>query len=178
MAFIMNSRSHLRILAFSGLAVALASGIAFFGSSTATATARPGFTNASLKGSYALRGIGGANEAASIGVTVFDGAGTATRSLILNEATPEGRDVIAIKSTGMYTVNPDGTGTAVLANTLPDGSSVNFSFDFVITRVTGSASTSSFVWRESLLGTEVFLMQREPGIAARLVTFELTRLRD
>jgi hypothetical protein len=152
--------------------------MAFFGSSTATATARPGFTNASLKGSYALRGTGGANEAASIGVTVFNGNGRATRSLVLNEATPEGRDVIAIKSDGMYTVNPDGTGTAVLANTLPDGSSVDFSFDFVITQVAGSASTGSFVWRESLLGTEVFLMQREPGIAARLVTFELTRLHD
>ena len=178
MAFNTSRRSNLRILALSSLAGGLAGALAFFGTSTVSAAARPGFTNASLSGSYALRGTGGANEAASVGVTVFDGAGRATRSLVLNQAAPEGRQVIAITSTGTYTVNPDGTGTAVLANTLPGGSSVTFSFDFVITQVTDTVPRRPLLWRESLLATEVFLMQREPGIAAQLVTFELTRLGD
>ena len=161
----------------SGLAVVIA-GVMLFGASTAAAGARPGFSNASLDGLYALRGTGGDNEAASIGVTIFDGAGKATRSLVLNAAAPEGREVITITSTGTYSVNPDGTGTALFANSLPDGSSVTFSFDFVIRQAADTVPRRPLLWRESLLATEVFLMQREPGIAAQLVTFELTRLGD
>lgn len=177
MAFITKFGSRSRITVLVGLVVVLAGVALFFVSSTVGAAAKPGFTDASLKGSYAPRGTGGANEAARIGVAVFDGAGKTSRSLLLPEAAPEGRAIISIKATGMYTVNPDGTGTAAFDNTLPDGSMVSFHFDFVVTRVAETASRGSFVWRDSLLGTEVFLMQREPGIAAQLVTFELTRLR-
>ena len=139
----MHRHSNLRIVVLSGLAVVLSGVLVFFGASTAAAGALPGFTNASLNGLYALRGTGGANEAASIGVTIFDGAGKATRSLVLNAAAPEGREVITITSTGTYSVNPDGTGTALFANSLPDGSSVTFSFDFVISVVFWSASVST-----------------------------------
>ena len=177
MSFIMKRLSHLRIVVLSSLAV-VAGGVLVFCDLSTAAAGRPGFANASLSGLYALRGTGGANEAASVGVTTFDGAGKATRSLVLNAAVPEGRAISTITSTGTYSVNADGTGTAVFANTLPDSSTVTFSFDFVIRQVTAAVPGRPLLWRESLLATDVFLMQREPGLAAQLVTFELTRLGD
>jgi len=156
---------------------AVIAGFALVTRQDAAASGRPGFGPASLRGSYALRGAGGPNEAASVGVTTFDGAGMATRSLILNSALPpDSRQLIPITSTGTYEVNPDGTGTAIFDNLLPNGSTTTFSFDFVITRALEGTSRDSFVWRNALVANEVFMVQREPGIAAQLVTFDLTRL--
>jgi hypothetical protein len=53
---------------------------------------------------------------------------------------------------------------------LPDGSKLPFSFDFVITDAYAS------VPRRSPLATKLHMVQREPGIAAKLVVFDLTRL--
>ena len=128
------------------------------------------FDNGSLRGSFALVGNGGANEAASVGVAHFDGQGGAERTLVLNEADPNssGRLVVKIPATGSYTVNPHGTGTAIFLNELPDGSRVPFSFDFVVTDADRHGN--------SLLARRLHMVQREPGVAARLVVFDLTRL--
>jgi len=170
-------RRSTRLLVSVVACCAVIAGFAIVTRQDAVASGRPGFGPASLRGSYALRGMGGPNEAASVGVTRFDGTGRATRSLVLNSALPpDSRQVIPIASKGTYTVNPDGTGTAIFDNFLPNGSTTTFSFDFVITRALEGTSRDSFVWRDSLVGTEVFMVQREPGIAAQLVTFDLTRL--
>jgi hypothetical protein len=144
-----------------------------FGVSGANAKGKPDFSNASLQGSYALVGTGGAHNAGSVGITVFDGKGKATRSLLLNQAAQGGgREVIPITAAGTYEVNPDGTGSAVLTNVLPDGSAVTFDFDFVITKALPGHPRGSHV------AMEVYMMQEQAGIAAELVTFALTRLPD
>lgn len=131
------------------------------------------FSNRSLIGSYSLVGVGGANEAASVGITRFDGAGGATRTLTLNEPDPDGagRLVIEIPATGSYTVRPDGTGMAIFLNELPDGSKIPFHFDFVVTEASRRGPRAK-------VATKIRLIQREPGIAAKLVIFDLARLPD
>lgn len=135
---------------------------------------RIAFTEASLKGTYALVGVGGANRAASVGVASFDGAGAASRRLVLNELDPDGdgRILVNIPAAGTYAVDPDGTGTAEFLNELPDGQIVPFTFDFVITEARRRGRGGPH------LGLAIHMVQREPGIAASLVTFELTRLPD
>lgn len=135
---------------------------------------RAAFTEASLVGNYALVGIGGANRAASVGITSFDGAGTASRRLVLNEVDPggDGRILLNIPATGTYTVNPDGTGTAEFLNELPDGQIVPFTFDFVITEARQRGRSVPHI------ALAIHMVQREPGIAASLVLFDLTRLPD
>ena len=132
------------------------------------------FSNASLRGSYALVGSGGANEAGSVGITQFDGAGGASRVLVLNEADPNssGRLILEIPANGQYNVRPNGMGTATFLNELPDGSKVPFGFDFVITEAEQRAP------KRAVLGTKLHMIQREAGIAAKLVVFDLMRLPD
>jgi|GEM_PF-5234090 len=153
-----------------GCAVAVFALIAAFHAAQTNAGPGAEFNNGSLRGSYALVGNGGANEAASVGVTAFDGAGGASRVLTLNEADPDGtgRLILEIPAVGSYSVNPNGTGTAVFLNELPDGSKIPFHFDFVITRADRRG--------RGLLADSLHLVQREPGIAAKLVVFDLTRL--
>lgn len=141
-------------------------------SSVGGSTKSSKFTNRSLQGSYALVGTGGAHEAASVGVTRFDGQGRARRRLVLNEpdANGDGRTVLTIPAKGTYQVNRDGTGTAEFRNELPDGTIVPFRFDFVITDAERRGKG------RSPLGLALTMVQREAGIAAQLVTFELTRL--
>ena len=149
-----------------GALLALAGGIF----SESRAPERRRFTNRSLEGSYALVGVGGDHEAASVGITRFDGRGGAWRSLVLNQPDPSGsgRTRSTIPATGSYSVNADGTGTAEFLNELPDGSIVPFTFDFVITDARRGG--------RSYVALSLHMVQRESGIAAQLVTFVLTRL--
>lgn len=162
-----------KLVAVVALSVAAAFSLARLAGSTSVQ--RPAsFDNRSLQGSYALVGVGGAHEAASVGLTRFDGAGGAVRKLVLNEPDPDGdgRLILTIPASGTYEVNPTGMGTARFVNELPDGSQVPFTFDFVITE---AQSRSSGRYLEALA---LHMVQREPGIAAKLVTFTLTRLTD
>ena len=123
-----------RIARLAALVAASAVGGAWLVSTDTSARGQAQFDNGALRGAYALVGNGGANEAASVGVTRFDGAGGATRVLTLNEADPNSssRLILTIPATGNYTVNADGTGAAIFTNELPDGSKLPFTFDFVI----------------------------------------------
>jgi hypothetical protein len=151
--------------------VVLLIGVAAFGAASTSAQPDQPFDNSSLDGAFALVGVGGSHRAASVGVTQFDGAGGLTRTLLLNEpeATGDGRAVIPISGTGTYTVNADGTGFASILNQLPGGSTVTFTFDFVITDATPRGNGRVAAART------VHMVQREPGLAATLVTFDLTR---
>lgn len=161
------------IVGLGGAAVVSFSALA--GLASSTVSQRTGsFANESLQGSYALVGVGGAHEAASVGTTRFDGAGGAFRKLVLNEPDPDGdgRLLLNIEATGTYEVYPDGTGAARFVNLLPDGSEIAFTFDFVITEAEPRGSGR---FQRALA---LHMVQREPGIAAKLVTFALTRSSD
>ena len=94
-----------------------------------------GFFEASLNGSYSAREAGDGSVAAGLGVIEYDGAGQASRKITVNAPDGEGgRRLLVFESEGTYTVNPDGTGTAVFTNTSPNPGAVD-TFDFVITGV-------------------------------------------
>ena len=92
------------------------------------------FSIESLRGNYALVGIGGDHSAASIGIETYDGKGNVRRTLTLNEpAENQARRVVTITGKGSYSVKPNGMGSAKITNTLPDGSTFVSDLDFVIT---------------------------------------------
>jgi hypothetical protein len=133
------------------------------------------FDNASLQGRYALVGLGGDHAAASIGITHFDGRGNLQRTLILNapdSASAQTRKIVPITSTGTYEITASGIGTAQLTNTLPDGSTFSVHLDFVVRQAEANETGGK------LQALEIYSMEREPGIAAQLVTFSLHRLPD
>jgi hypothetical protein len=115
------------------------------------------YTVASLHGDYAVVNHYGANLALGIGAEHFDGTGKATGSLLLNRPTATGsRELVALTSTGTYTVNSDGTGILYLAVTLPDGTVKTATEDFVITRSELIAGV--------LVATEIVDEQQEPSL--------------
>ncbi len=112
---------------------------------------------ASLKGDYAVINHYGANLALGIGAEYFDGTGKLHGSLLLNRPTSTGaRELVALTSTGTYTINADGTGIISLAVTLPDGTIKTATEDFVITRGEVIGGT--------LVATEIVDEQREPSL--------------
>lgn len=117
----------------------------------------PTFHLGSLEGDYAVVNHYGANLALGIGVEHFDGNGQLRGTLLLNRPTATGtRQLVPLTSTGTYTVNEDGTGTMVLAVTLPDGTIKTATEDFVITRA---------VWiRGRIVAVEIVDEQREPSL--------------
>lgn len=129
------------------------------------------YSVASLKGDYAVINHYGANLALGIGVEHFDGTGNATGSLLLNRPTAAGsRELVALTSTGTYTVNDDGTGVLYLTVTLPDGTVKTATEDFVITR-------SESIDRV-LVATEIVDEQLEPSLVLGngvFVTQDFTR---
>ena len=127
-----------------------------------------GFTKASVKGYYSAQGAADGSVSASIGVVVYDGFGKTARKLTLNAPSADGgRRLLKLPSEGTYTVNDDGTGTAIYVNTSADGSTSTVHFDFVITKaeVVFPPKTPS-----AKLATEIFAVQREAGATASLVT--------
>ncbi|MCP5110363.1 MAG: hypothetical protein GY953_05970, partial [bacterium] len=72
-----------------------------------------GFSEASLKGSYAAREQGDGSVSAGLGVVRYDGAGKTTRKLTVNAPDGNGgRRMLTFEAEGDYTVNPDGAGAA------------------------------------------------------------------
>jgi hypothetical protein len=115
------------------------------------------FNVASIRGDYAVVNHYGANLALGVGTVHFDGTGMLRGSLLLNRPTSTGaRELVPLTSTGTYTVNGDGTGTIILAVTLPDGSIRTATEDFVITRAE--------VIRRIPVATEIVAEQRESSL--------------
>jgi hypothetical protein len=117
----------------------------------------PNFSIRSLEGDYAVINHYGANLALGIGTEHFDGGGGMRGTLLLNRPTATGtRELVSLTSTGTYTVNEDGTGTILLAVTLPDGTIKTATEDFVITRT---------AWiRGRIVALEIEDEQREPSL--------------
>jgi hypothetical protein len=130
----------------------------------------------SLQGDYAVvthYGEGG-NLALGVGTEQFDGNGNCRGTLLLNRPTPTGtRELVALTSTGTYTVNADGTGVIFLTVRLPDGTTRTATEDFVITRTEGTGGI--------LVATRIVDEQREPSLVlgnGEFVTQEYTRRRQ
>lgn len=111
----------------------------------------------SLTGDYSVLNHYGANLALGIGTVHFDGNGQLHGTLLLNRPTSTGtRELVSLTSKGTYTVNEDGTGTIMLAVTLPDGTIKTATEDFVITN-------TIWIWGRALaMGIEA--EQREESL--------------
>jgi hypothetical protein len=132
------------------------------------------FTTASVRGTYAIVGTYSGNIAQELGTQTVDSLGNFTGSSTLNVPGPNGqRIVLVITFEGTSTVNSDGSGTDTFTATLPDGSKVTRSENFVITR-------ARFVDGE-LIATEIVGALREPsGVVPGgvFLTHTYTRLPD
>ena len=126
------------------------------------------FSESDLNGCYGAREQGDGAVAAGLGVVCYDGAGNTKRSLTVNAPNGEGgRRILKFESEGSYTVEADGTGTAVYVNQISNGQMTSDTFDLMIT---GAAT----VWIPGRgfkpVATEIFGAQREAGITVSLVT--------
>lgn len=91
-----------------------------------------GFSNASFAGNYGFSLVVGGQRVVGIGVTQSDGNGNFYGSQELNLGT--GAELVFQTVNGTYQVYPDGTGVAHLTLTLPDGTEVPQTFDYVVLR--------------------------------------------
>ena len=131
------------------------------------AQAQDAFTG---QGTFALSLTSGDNEAGE-GIATVDQDGNIAGSLILNLPAPDGgRQVVPAVVAGTQTVNADGTGTADITLTLPDGSSLPRSFDFVIRRAKKHGN--------SILATETRYVEREASLTGKVAIIDATRLPD
>lgn len=118
------------------------------------------FTNAILKGDYAIADIGHGGQAPQAGISVatYDGAGAFSGVTIQNlpGQTLQERAFIRAPFTGTYTVNPDGTGNGTITVTLPGGSQDQATTALVITRtamVDGAEVAEEFSFMHEQLGS-------------------------
>ena len=104
--------------------------------SDANASAANCYTLASLRGSYAIVGTYGSNEAIALGVRSLDGNGNFTGVFTVNEplagSTTGERKIVTGTQAGTYTVNCDGTGVITRVLSVA-GVQTNQVDDFVIT---------------------------------------------
>jgi len=134
-----------------------------------------GFSVASLNGAYGVHESGDGSVAVGLGVIEYDGAGRASRKITVNSPDGQGgRRLLVFESTGTYTVNPDGTGTATFINSAPNPGAVD-TFDLV---VTGSAVLWLPERGHSRVAVELFAAQRESGVTVSLVTSLQKRIAD
>lgn len=110
------------------------------GMSAAQADDTDCYTNASIKGNYAIVATYSANVALALGVRHFDGEGNLTGTFTLNApvvGSPTGaRTIITGTQKGTYTVNCDGTGTITRTLTSSTGVVTTQTDNFLITKAT------------------------------------------
>jgi hypothetical protein len=129
------------------------------------------YSVASIRGDYAVVNHYGADLALGVGTIQFDGAGNLHGTLLLNRPTSTGaRELVALTSTGTYSVSDDGMGIILLSVILPDGTIRNATEDFVITRAE--------VIHGILVAMKIVDEQREPSLVLGngvFVTQDITR---
>ena len=131
---------------------------------------KEGFTESSLRGSFASSGRADGFQSRSTGVTTFDGRGGVTRVVLINANDGEGgRRLIRLVSQGSYTVEPDGRGTIAFVNEFESGSTSEVTFDFVVSK------SSRGGWKGAIQAEEITGIQREPGVTASLIEEYWTR---
>lgn len=136
-----------------------------------------GYTVASLQGTYSVLANLGANIALGLWAETLDGKGNLVRTGVLNYPTPGSttgaRTLGTVTSVGTYNVTCNGTGTITRMVTLPDGSTVFQTDDFIIT---GAAQAPGRV----LIATTIVDAQRVPSstVPGVFITHVHTRLPD
>lgn len=106
-----------------------------------------------------------------VGIATVNQAGDITGSVILNLPAPGGeRQIVPAVLAGTQTVNADGTGTADDTLTLPDGSTLQRSFDFVVRRAKKHGHLR--------LATEIRYIARESSLTGKVLIVDATRLPD
>ena len=92
-----------------------------------------GFTNECFQGTYTGTTIDAASDVGTFGIVVADGNGNWSGSGKMNRPAPFGqRQVMDFTFTGTYNFNEDGTFTADVAYTLPNGVAVNAEIDAIV----------------------------------------------
>jgi hypothetical protein len=86
------------------------------------------YTNYCFRGRYGFSVIYGANAAIGLGIADADGNGNFTAK----QATNIGGNVLHLSIVGTYSLNPDGTGTASVIITNPDGTRQPGNFYYVV----------------------------------------------
>jgi hypothetical protein len=129
------------------------------------------FTKASIKGTWAYTITGGPNVAGAQGIWMADENGNGTGPFIVNAPAPDGsRLVIPGTAPGTTpTLNADGTGIFSGRSIFPDGSTNQWTLDFVITQAEVVSGVK--------VATEMFAIQREPGFGL-FWTYTFKRLPD
>jgi hypothetical protein len=75
---------------------------------------RYSFSTASLTGAYSTQEQGDGSVSAGLGVVRYDGTGKTTRRVLVNAPAENGsRRTLVFESEGTYSLNSDGTGTAI-----------------------------------------------------------------
>jgi hypothetical protein len=135
-----------------------------------------GFTNESIQGTYAVKGIFGSHDGAAIGIATYDGHGNGTASAIQNlPGLFWQRNVIESSFEETISVNPDGTLVSTVTFTIPEGGTVTMHSDGVIMQAEYIDGIK--------VATEIFAIQREPmppllGKPGSIATFTAKRLPD
>jgi len=117
---------------------------------------RRAYTNASFKGAYGFSIVFGANVAIGLGVAKSDGEGNFEGVQTLNL----GGLVIPHTFVGSYKIDADGVGTASVTFKIPDGTTQQGHFDYVVL----AGKQYSAVIR----ATELQGFAREPGLNENL----------
>jgi hypothetical protein len=158
----------LRVLAYSAFALCV------FTSQSAMADGREKptvlFSNASIQGRYAY--VNNNGNVASLGPINFDGHGKLNLRIVTNVpcVTPAPgcpRGIGSFDVSGIYSVQPDGTGVATIQFANPTGP---VTYDFVIVKVNGKGPHP--------LATEVFSAGRSGGLTGQLTAPTWTRIFD
>ena len=137
-----------------------------------------GYTNASVKGKWAVTSITGANNSATINLLTADENGTYTGSGIMNVPgllMPR-RERIETTFSGNYDINPDGTCVMTLTFTTSTGLSASFNADGIVTKaeVVDGAKIATVV--TGFFDEQMpLLLTGKPGL---MTTFTMTRLPD
>jgi hypothetical protein len=165
---ILNRKSLLLVAVVVSL-VAVTLGII---SRSGQAVAQPGFSNASLQGTYAFVTDGGSPTEATFGLLVVDGNGNITsgnltlnvpRSVLVPGAT--GRTTVpAVVTSGSYTINANGTGSTSAMASIP-GQVLTRNYDLLVTEADGSTAL------------ELQAIQIEPTLGGGLGYFALKKIR-
>lgn len=129
------------------------------GMSAAKADDSKCYTEASVRGTYAVVATYGANLALALALRQYDGRGNLTGTFTLNEPTPGSptgaRTIVTGKQVGTYTVNCNGTGVFTRTVTASNGVVATQMDDFLITK--------AIVKEGQLIATELEDMQRTPS---------------
>ena len=136
------------------------------------------YTEASLKGKFAVVGNYGAHVAEALALRQFDGQGNLTGTFTLNEPDPAsttgGRKIVTGTQVGTYTINCDGTGVFTRTLTTSTGIVTTQNDNFIVTKAVQ-------LWNGQLFATALEDMQQTASAIVPggvFLTRSYTRLPD